>query len=260
MGSSLTFGMSYTDAGNHTGTWTFEGGTNYVDESGTAAITISQADANVSITPYSGTYDAAAHNLTGSRHGCGRGPRGCGKQSDLRRWLHERAGGAGTWTFEGGTNYLDESGTAAIVISKANATFTVTPYNVQWDGNPHTGDLLIAGVGGETGATVGTVNVSNTTHTLIGTYASDYWFFTGTANYNNIGNTTITDVITTGYCFNGFLSPIGGSVESRKWRHVRGSRKGLQAGEYDSGQVHTQFMEWQHLRSGGNNRNPYTAG
>ena len=66
VGSSLTFGTSYTDAGNHTGTWTFEGGTNYVDESGTAAITISQADANVSITPYSGTYDAAAHNLTGS--------------------------------------------------------------------------------------------------------------------------------------------------------------------------------------------------
>ena len=48
---------------------------------------------------------------------------------------------------------------------------------------------------GETGATVGTVDVSNTTHTNAGTYNSDYWFFTGTANYNNIGNTTITDQI-----------------------------------------------------------------
>ena len=48
---------------------------------------------------------------------------------------------------------------------------------------------------GETGATVGTVDVSNTTHTNAGTYAADYWCFTGTANYNNIGNTTITDCI-----------------------------------------------------------------
>jgi hypothetical protein len=42
---------------------------------------------------------------------------------------------------------------------------------------------------------VGTVDVSHTTHTDAGTYASDYWFFTGTPNYNNIGNTTITDCI-----------------------------------------------------------------
>src|SRR2546428_7658199 len=48
---------------------------------------------------------------------------------------------------------------------------------------------------GETGATVGTVDVSHTTHTPAGTYASDYWFFTGTANYNDIGNNTITDSI-----------------------------------------------------------------
>jgi ribosomal protein L18E len=49
-------------------------------------------------------------------------------------------------------------------------------------------------VNGETGATVGTVTL-NTTHTNAGTYASDSWSFTGAANYNNIGNTTITDII-----------------------------------------------------------------
>ena len=48
---------------------------------------------------------------------------------------------------------------------------------------------------GETGATVGTVDVSNTTHTNAGTYSSDSWSFTGTANYNDIGATTITDTI-----------------------------------------------------------------
>ena len=31
----------------------------------------------------------------------------------------------GTWTFEGGTNYLDESGTAAITIAQADLTITI---------------------------------------------------------------------------------------------------------------------------------------
>src|SRR5436190_24275592 len=53
----------------------------------------------------------------------------------------------------------------------------------------------ITGVNGETGATVGTVDVNNTTHTNAGTYASDFWSFTGAANYNNIASTTITDII-----------------------------------------------------------------
>ena len=53
----------------------------------------------------------------------------------------------------------------------------------------------ITGVNGETGATVGTVNLSNTKHTNAGTYATDSWSFTGAANYNNIGSTTITDNI-----------------------------------------------------------------
>ena len=61
--------------------------------------------------------------------------------------------------------------------------------------NSHTATYTISGVNGETGATVGTVDVSQTTHTDAGTYTADYWTFTGAANYNNIGNTTITDTI-----------------------------------------------------------------
>src|SRR5207247_9612299 len=81
----------------------------------------------------------------------------------------------------------------------AHATGVVTPYtcpSTTYTGLPHTATVVsITGVNGETGATVGTVDVSNTTHTAAGTYASDYWFFTGTANYNNIGATPITDAI-----------------------------------------------------------------
>src|SRR4029077_3947702 len=75
----------------------------------------------------------------------------------------------------------------------------VTPYTsltTTYDGHSHTATVTsITGVNGETGTTVGTVDVSHTKHTNAGTYASDYWFFTGTANYNNIGNTTIIDSI-----------------------------------------------------------------
>ena len=72
----------------------------------------------------------------------------------------------------------------------------VTPYTVTYDGLPHSATVTsITGVLGQTGGTVGTVNVSNTTHTNAGTYASDTWSFTGTANYNNITATTISDVI-----------------------------------------------------------------
>ena len=59
-----------------------------------------------------------------------------------------------------------------------------------YNGNPHTATVsTITGVNGETGATVGAVNVTKTTHTDAGTYNSDAWSFTGTANYNNQSGT-----------------------------------------------------------------------
>ena len=52
---------------------------------------------------------------------------------------------------------------------------------------------------GETGATVGTVDVTGTTHvSAAGSPYTDTWSFTGTGNYNNIAagpSTTITDKI-----------------------------------------------------------------
>ena len=52
----------------------------------------------------------------------------------------------------------------------------VTPYTcptTTYTGLSHTATYTITGVNGETGATVGTVDVSNTTHTNAGTYTSD---------------------------------------------------------------------------------------
>jgi hypothetical protein len=83
------------------------------------------------------------------------------------------------------------------VVKKADATVVVTPYNVDYDAQQHTATASITGVNGETGATVGTANLTNTQHTNAGTYSSDTWSFTGGPNYNNIGTTTISspDVI-----------------------------------------------------------------
>ena len=66
----------------------------------------------------------------------------------------------------------------------------MTAYSVTYNGNPHTATVsTITGVNGETGATVGAVNVTGTTHTDAGTYNNDPWTFTGTANYNNQSGT-----------------------------------------------------------------------
>src|SRR5205807_7274807 len=82
------------------------------------------------------------------------------------------------------------------IINEPNPTVVVTPYDVTYDDDAHTAAVIsISGVNGETGATVGTVDVSNTSHIPAGTYSSDSWSFTGGANYNDIAATTITDII-----------------------------------------------------------------
>src|SRR5207249_2838720 len=96
-------------------------------------------------------------------------------------------------SFTGTGNYNDIAATTITdTINKATATVVVTPYTVTYDGSPHTATITsITGVNGETGAAVGTVDVTTTSHTNAGTYSTDSWSFTGTGNYNDIAATTI---------------------------------------------------------------------
>ncbi len=190
-------GTTHTHAGTYNGdAWSFHDASgNYADASGTVNDTINQATANITVTPYSVTYDAAAHTATGTAKGVG----GIDLSADLNLsgTTHTSAGTyTDTWTFTDSTgNYNNTSSTITDTINKATATVVVTPYTVTYDGNAHTATVTsITGVNGETGATVGTVTL-NTTHTNAGTYASDSWSFTGAANYNNIASTAITDTI-----------------------------------------------------------------
>jgi hypothetical protein len=96
----------------------------------------------------------------------------------------------------GNTNY-NAAGSVqqTLTVSKADATATVTPYAVTYDGTAHSATVTsITGVNGETGATVGVVTLTST-HTAAGTYTNDTWSLTATANYNDIAATTISNSI-----------------------------------------------------------------
>ena len=104
--------------------------------------------------------------------------------------------GTANATWAGDDNHTGSTNSDTFTINKAPASVVVMPYNVMYDAMPHSATVVsITGVNGEMGRTVGTVDVSNTTHTNAGNYPADFWFFTGTSNYLNIGNTTIADNI-----------------------------------------------------------------
>jgi len=98
--------------------------------------------------------------------------------------------------FGGSTNYnaLSQPATQAFTINRANAMIAVTPYNVTYDGNPHTATGAAKGVNGEDLSSE--LDLTHTAHTDAGNYSSDYWTFTdGAGNYNNVAATTIADSI-----------------------------------------------------------------
>jgi probable HAF family extracellular repeat protein len=70
-----------------------------------------------------------------------------------------------------------------LTVGKVNASINVTPYSVTYNGTAHTATGSAKGVLGET---LAGLNLSGTTHTAAGTYATDPWTFTdSTGNYNN---------------------------------------------------------------------------
>jgi len=196
-----------TNAGTYAADyWFFTGTANYNDIGNTTITdSIGQADATVVVTPYTTadtTYDGHEHTATYTITGVNGESGATVGTTDVTHTAHTNAGTFTTdyWTFTGAANYKDIAATTITdSIAKANATVVVTPYTsatTTYDGNPHTAAVTsITGVNGETGNPVGTVDVSHTTHIAAGTYSTDYWTFTGTANYNDIAATRITDSI-----------------------------------------------------------------
>jgi uncharacterized repeat protein (TIGR01451 family) len=168
------------------------GAANYTITYANGKLTVTKADATCTVTPYHVGYDGNGHTATG---GC----IGVNKEAltglNLNGTTHTPAGTYATdaWTFTDTTgNYNNTSGTVSDSITKVNATCTVTPYNVGYDGNAHTATGSCVGAKGE-GLSV--LNLNGTTHTPVGTYATDPWTFTdSTGNYNNTSG-TVSDSI-----------------------------------------------------------------
>src|SRR5205823_3028001 len=205
---------THTNASTYnTDYWFFTGSGNYNDIGNTTVTDcIAKANATVVVTPYTcpttvynGLARTATYTITGV-HGETGATVGA---VNVTGTTHTNAGTYNNdpWSFTGTANYNNQNGTVNDCIAKANATFTVTPYNVVFDNNSHTATVgPINGVNGETGATVGTISLSGTTHTMPGDYPTDPWTFTGAANYNNQSG-TVHDSIGS-WTITGFYQPV----------------------------------------------------
>jgi hypothetical protein len=157
--------------------------------SNTAVLTVNKANATCSVTAYSLTYDGNTHTATGTCTGVG-GSEDVLSGLDLSGTTHTNAGfyEDDPWTFTDVTsNYNDASGTVDDNIDKAEADCTVTPYDVIYDGDPHTATGKCHGVKGES---LSGLDLSGTTHTNADFYEDDLWTFTdATGNYNDTSGT-----------------------------------------------------------------------
>src|SRR5919112_995310 len=172
----LNLGNSFTNVPGGTANWSFNGGTNYKDASGTANISITKADATIKVDGYTGTYDGNDHGATGSATGV-KGE-DLGNLLDLGSKFTNVPGGTASWSFAGNGNYSAKSGTANISITKADATINVNGYTGTYDGNAH----------GATGTAKG-VDGAELPSSLLHLGASYTNVPGGTANWSFDGNT-----------------------------------------------------------------------
>jgi hypothetical protein len=178
----LSLGASFTSAPGGTALWTFTGGANYENQSGSVAITIDKADAVCTITGYSGAYDANSHGASGSCVGIAADPSAAGSHLDLGASFTNAPGGTANWSFTGGTNYKDQSGSVAITINKADAVCTVSGYSGIYDGLAHGATGACIGVNNEPAAGA-TLNLGASYTNVPGGTAA--WSFSGGTNYND---------------------------------------------------------------------------
>ena len=93
---------------------------------GTTTANIVKADATISVTGFTGTFDNLAHGATGTVVGVDAGGVALGSSLNLGATFTVVPGGIANWVFTGGTNYTDQSGSVAIVINAVAAVGTTT--------------------------------------------------------------------------------------------------------------------------------------
>jgi hypothetical protein len=221
LASLLNVGAKFIDAPGGTANWSFAGNTNYNTKSGSVTITINKAKPTVTVTGDECTYDGQAHGASGSAKGVG----GVDLPGlDLGEQFTNVPGGTAHWTFTGGTNYEDASGSVAITINKATATVTVLGGEYTYNGYSHPATASAAGVSGNVAGTFSfTYNGSASEPLNAGPYAVVATFTSTNGNYENAtGTGTITinkadadiDVKGGSYTFDGNAHGASGTATS----------------------------------------------
>jgi hypothetical protein len=90
----------------------------------TAAFSITKANAIVNVSGYTGIYDGTPHGATGSATGVL--AENLSSSLSLGATYTNVPGGTATWAFTGGTNYNNQNGSVAIVITAGSQTINVT--------------------------------------------------------------------------------------------------------------------------------------
>ncbi|MBF9143814.1 MBG domain-containing protein [Hymenobacter properus] len=178
------------NAGLYDVTASFAGNSNYAAAAPqTGTLTINKADATVNITPYSGTYDGAAHSLTGTATGVS--GESLNNSLSFGTSFTNVPGGTATWTFTGGTNYKDKTSTAAVAISKATPTVALNlapSYTYTGSAQPVTGTVTgvqntSLGAANVTYKAAGASSFGTTAPVTVGIYDVK-GAFDGDGNYN----------------------------------------------------------------------------
>ena len=172
--------------------WTFDGNSNYNSASGDATVTISKADAVITVTPYNVAYDGAAHTATFTAVGVETIPADLSGLMDVSLTTHTAAGtyNGDAWSFAGNINYNSANGTVDDVIGKIDATISVIGFTGVYDGNAHGATGTATGISAEDLSSL--LHVATTTYTNV-PGGLVHWTFDGKANYNSAsGDATVT--------------------------------------------------------------------
>src|ERR1041385_2359671 len=191
-----------TDVGTAAASYTYPGDTTHTSSTDSKNFSITKASTSATLTcpagPYHNTRSAATprnYTITGANLSIGPNPVPVGDYSN-----NTNAGTASaSYQYPGDSNHsASNTGSDTFSIGKADAVCTVTPYTsltTTYNASAHTATGSCTGVDAGNTAVGGSLDLTNTTHTNAGTYASDSWSFSGGTNYNDQGPVTITDSI-----------------------------------------------------------------
>ena len=206
-----------TSANGCTATATFAGDTNHFGSSDSKSITIEKATSSTVVTfeagPY--TYRGTAFTATAVVTGVGGLNQAVAVvySGDCTN-VTSANGCTATATFAGDTNHFGSSDSKSITIEKATSSTVVTfeagPYTYR--GTAFTATAAVTGVGGLNQAVAVVYSGDCTFVTVINGCTATATFAGDTNHFGSSDSKSIT--ITTAFAFNGFYSPIGGSVET----------------------------------------------